>query len=126
MNDRQRNKRVATAINCQRNKRAATAINSTSSSIVHINNYLAEDCADMDVNPVEYWVNKDCDRHFKSLALKHLTPTATNVPSEEIFSSASDAVTPKRALMKPKNVSLIVFLRKNFWVYETLTHSEKL
>lgn len=102
----------------KRNRRSAPVVNSASSSIVHVNTYLAEDCPNMKKDPIEYWMNKDCDRHLKSLALKFLTPPATSVPSEEIFSSASNLVTPKRASMKPKNVQKVIFLRKNFWLYE--------
>lgn len=102
-----------------KNKRAVPAINPTSSSIIHINTYMAEECVNMKVNPIQYWwLKKDCDRHLKSLAFKYLTPLATSVPSEEIFSSCSNLVTAKRASIKPKYVSMTIFLHKNYWIYE--------
>ena len=60
------------------------------------------------------WWHQNCER-YPSLAIiakKYLCIPATSVPSERVFSTASDIVTAQRSQLKSKHVDRINFLRK--------------
>ncbi|XP_063955358.1 E3 SUMO-protein ligase ZBED1-like [Lytechinus pictus] len=79
-----------------------------------IDRYLAEDTEDGDQDPLLWW--KLNERLFPSLskfAKKYLCICATSCPSERVFSTAGNIVTPKRSLLKPSKVNMLVFLAEN-------------
>ena len=50
---------------------------------------------------------------FAKFAKHLLAIPATSVPSERIFLTAGDVITASRASLKPKNVDMLIFLKKN-------------
>ena len=52
-------------------------------------------------------------RYLTKVVKCTLTISATSVPSERLFSSAGDLILEKRSCLKPKNVSMLLFLHEN-------------
>ncbi|ELT95740.1 hypothetical protein CAPTEDRAFT_140410 [Capitella teleta] len=56
------------------------------------------------------------ERNFPRIALlakKYLAIPATSAPSERVFSTAGNIVTPKRSRLNPEKVNMLVFLAHN-------------
>ena len=66
------------------------------------------------LQPLEWWANAEHKYPLIAKFAKHmLAIPATSVPSERIFSTAGDVITASRASLKPKNVDMLIFLKKN-------------
>ena len=68
-----------------------------------------------DNDPLMWWKSYGQSNYpmMSRLARKYLCACATSVPSERVFSTAGNVVTPLRSLLKPEKVNMLVFLAKN-------------
>lgn len=81
---------------------------------VEIERYLADPFIKGSDTVLKWWGSRaQVYPHIASLAKKYLPIPASSVPSERIFSLAGNIVSPKRSLLKPENVDLLIFLKKN-------------
>ena len=70
--------------------------------------------ADEENCPLDWW--KSNAKHFPRLGMvakKYLCIPATSAPSERVFSTAGNIVTPKRSRLNPSKVDKLVFLAHN-------------
>ena len=73
--------------------------------------YIEEKCADINVNPLVYWIEKKSELEgLCKIAFEHLIIPGTSVPSERVFSKAGELISSKRSRLKQKNVSMLMFL----------------
>ena len=73
--------------------------------------YLGEPNADHRSSPLQYWKsNKLQYPLLAQLARKYLAPPCTTVPSEKLFSTASNIVTDKRTRLDIDKVEMLLFL----------------
>ena len=73
--------------------------------------YLQEDALDGDSDPLAWWkANENRFPLMAKIASKYLCICATSSPSERVFSTAGNVVTPLRSLLKPEKVNMLVFL----------------
>ena len=56
---------------------------------------------------------KPIEKAAAKLAEYYLTPPATSVDVERLFSTAGDVLTDERNRLKPENASKILFLKEN-------------
>uniref|UniRef100_T1K5U2 BED-type domain-containing protein n=1 Tax=Tetranychus urticae TaxID=32264 RepID=T1K5U2_TETUR len=76
-----------------------------------LKHYLSLPTINLSEDPLEYWrKNKESLHCLHNLAIKYLTPTATSVPCERLFSKSGNVITEKRNRLKPSNVEMICFL----------------
>lgn len=76
--------------------------------------YKSEATIPLDQRPLEWWsVHSFVFPNLCKLALKYLCIPATSVPSEQLFSTAGNIVSNKRASLLPENVDKLVFLHSN-------------
>lgn len=76
--------------------------------------YLKEKVADINVNPMEWWKDRQKVYPLLSVVVKsYLCIPGTSVPSERIFSTAGDIVSAQRACLKAQNVDMMIFFKKN-------------
>lgn len=64
--------------------------------------------------PLQWW--KENSKFYpllSPLAKAYLTTPATSVPSERVFSTAGDVVTSQRSQLRPENVDMLIFLKRN-------------
>lgn len=83
-------------------------------SAIEIADYRALRQIQLKDNPLDWW--KMHEFQFPMLARMAkvmLCVTATSVPSERVFSTAGDIITHERSTLKPKNVDMLIFLKKN-------------
>ena len=63
---------------------------------------------------LKWWAERDSLFPCLSwVAKKYFAIPVSSVPSERIFSSAGNIVSKKRACLKPENVDMLIFLKKN-------------
>lgn len=76
--------------------------------------YLQEETIDTSDEPLAWWRNNE-SRYplLATIAKKYLCICPTSTPSERIFSTAGNIVTPIRSSLKPEKVNMLVFLAKN-------------
>ena len=68
---------------------------------------------DSDTSVLEWWkINSTNYPNFSRLAKKYLCIPATSCPSERLFSTSGNIVTPSRTMLKPEKVNMLVFLTK--------------
>ena len=80
-----------------------------------VNLYLETDFPDT-TNSKDYWkMNKGCLSKLYSLLTKF--PFAS-VSVERTFSTAGNVLTSKRNLLSPINVKMLMFVNRNFDIYE--------
>nr|XP_055030442.1 E3 SUMO-protein ligase ZBED1-like [Misgurnus anguillicaudatus] len=92
-------------------KRAATAVlTADQKSEAEMSLYLQEMVIDGEEDPLTWW--KANQGRFPLMA-KYLCICATSAPSERVFSTAGNVVTPLRSLLKPEKVNMLVFLARN-------------
>ncbi|KAJ8348869.1 hypothetical protein SKAU_G00274580 [Synaphobranchus kaupii] len=76
--------------------------------------YLQEEVIAGDSDPLAWWsANESRFPLLANIAKKYLCICATSTPSERVFSTAGNVLTPKRSLLKPDKVNMLVFLAKN-------------
>ena len=82
-----------------------------------IQHYLVENLEE--VSPLQYWKLQDNDNlgdpvrmAFSDTAKKYLTPTASTVSVERLFSTAGDIITTERNRLLPENAKMILFIRE--------------
>lgn len=76
--------------------------------------YKAEPSIPVHRCPLKWWIARKCIYPNLSLiARKYMCIVATSVPSEQLFSTAGNIVSVKRAALLPENVDKLVFLHGN-------------
>lgn len=76
--------------------------------------YLQEETIDTSDDPLAWWRNNEARYPLlATVAKKYLCICATSTPSERVFSTAGNIVTPIRSSLKPDKVNMLVFLAKN-------------
>ena len=76
--------------------------------------YKAEPSIPVDQNPLKWWeAHHYLYPNLSTIARKYLCIVATSVPSEQLFSTAGNVVSSKRAALLPENVDKLVFLHDN-------------
>ena len=76
--------------------------------------YRSEAAIPVDQDPLKWWaVHKNLYPNMSRIARKYLCIVATSVPSEQLFSTAGNIVSEKRACLLPENVNKLVFLHAN-------------
>ena len=76
--------------------------------------YCSEPVIPGDEDPLIWWkTNETRFSMMSKLARKYLCACATSAPSERLFSTAGNIVSPARSLLKPDKVNQLVFLAKN-------------
>ena len=95
---------------------AAATCTSTHEDMIHaeVLRYKSETTIPLDQYPLEWWCAHSCVfPNISKLARKYLCIVATSVPSEQVFSTAGNIVSVKRASLLPENVNKLVFLHDN-------------
>jgi zinc finger BED domain-containing protein 1 (E3 SUMO-protein ligase ZBED1) len=78
---------------------------------VEMRQYFAEPLMIRKSDPLLYWENNKCKYpNLHKLAVKYLSIIATSVPSERLFSSAGDIITPERNRLDDRNLDDLLFL----------------
>ena len=91
------------------------------SSENEVNGFLEDYCKSNIIknnNPLDFWKSKSSsmkmiDRLASNLAAHYLTPPATSVDVERLFSTAGDILTPERDRLCPETAEKVLFLREN-------------
>ena len=81
---------------------------------LEMDRYLAEASIQLKDDPLQWWKQRESIfPNVAKFAKKYLAIPASSVPSERIFSLAGNIVSRRRATLKPDNVDMLVFLKKN-------------
>ena len=79
-----------------------------------ITKYLASHPVQNKENPLVWWKGSEKTLPILAkLARKYLTPPATSVPAERVFSAAGNIINEKRSCLSPDMVNVLIFLSKN-------------
>ena len=81
---------------------------------VELTSYLPLPSPELKSNPLDWW--KDHHTQFPILSIlakKYLSVCATSCPSERVFSTGGNIVTPHRSCLKPDKVDKLIFLAQN-------------
>ncbi len=79
-----------------------------------IDSYLKVAKIDAEEDPLKWWYNNESTYPLLAkLSRKYLCIPATSTSSERVFSKAGQIVTPRRALLKPQNAEMLIFLSCN-------------
>lgn len=62
---------------------------------------------------VWWWNRRDTYPHLSELALSYFCAQASSTPSERVFSTEGDTVSPKRSRILPEKADMLIFLQKN-------------
>lgn len=82
-----------------------------------VHNFKQCPCLPLDHNPLEWWKSNSFRfPHMAQLAKCLLAILGTSVPSERVFSTAGDVVTSSRSCLRPENVNMLIFLKKNLQI----------
>ena len=95
---------------------ASATCTSTHEDVIHaeVLRYKSETTIPLDQYPLEWWCAHFCVfPNISKLARKYLCNVATSVPLEQVFSTAGNIVSVKRASLLPENVNKLVFLHDN-------------
>ena len=82
-----------------------------------VHNYFMQECRDSE-NPLEYWesaskTNSPIHKKLSELAIHYLTPPASSVDVERLFSVAGDILTNDRNRLDPERAEKILFCHQN-------------
>lgn len=81
---------------------------------MEVESYKREERIASGQNPLVFWKgNKEKYPLLAPFARKLLSTQGSSVPSERVFSTAGDIVTPTRACLDPELVDKLLFLKKN-------------
>ena len=76
--------------------------------------YKTEPSISVDQPPLHWWsTHQHLYPNVGKLARKYLCVVATSVPSEQLFSTAGNVISVKRAALLPENVEKLIFLHDN-------------
>ena len=79
-----------------------------------LNLYLKDNILNRHECPLQWWNrNQLIYPNLQNIARKYLSLPATTVPSERLFSNASDVCTSHRTSLLPENAELLIFLKSN-------------
>lgn len=92
-------------------KAKATILPKRARASEELTRYLQDETIDTSDDPFAWWRNSE-SRYplLDTVAKKYLCICATSTPSERIFSTAGNIVTPIRSLFKKEKVNMLVFL----------------
>ena len=77
-----------------------------------INQYKKEICPDMDSDPLTWWrLHQQLYPKLAVLAQKYLSPPATTVPCERLFSLAGFIADKRRAALLPESLNMLLCLK---------------
>lgn len=60
-----------------------------------------------------WWNRRDTYPLLSDLALSYLCVQASSTPSERVFSTAGDTISPERSRILPEKADMLIFLQKN-------------
>jgi len=86
--------------------------------------YRSEMCISLTSCPLKWW--KENSKFYPLLsprAKAYLTTPATSVPRERVFLTAGDVVTSPRSQLRPENVDMLIFLKRNLKVSSCTSQS---
>ncbi len=96
------------------NKAAAVVLSPEEKANNETEKYRAEELLDPDDDPLKWWkLNGRKYPLLSEVAKKYLAIPATSSPSERLFSSAGNIVTPLRNSLDPMKVHMLTFLATN-------------
>jgi hypothetical protein len=76
--------------------------------------YISRSREPMKSNPVEFWKNNENAFPLLSIAARrYLSPPATSVASEGMFSTARDVFSYRRMRIRSRKAEMIIFLHRN-------------
>ena len=79
-----------------------------------LDNYITASKLDFEEDPMNWWKSHNLEYPLLArLAKKYLCACATSLPSERLFSTSGNIVTPNRCSMKPDKVDMLTFLTRN-------------
>ncbi|XP_073835857.1 E3 SUMO-protein ligase ZBED1-like [Musca autumnalis] len=86
-------------------------------AIVTIRQYIENENTPTESDPLQYWsVNGNEMSALQNCAIRYLCIPATSTESERMFSKAGSIISDRRTCLKSKNVDMLLFLNKNYWV----------
>ncbi|XP_030756558.1 zinc finger BED domain-containing protein 1-like [Sitophilus oryzae] len=100
------------------NERATQKLRSKKvDAIIIKRQYLERQNTNQDSDPLLFWKVNGVEFHpLHHCALKYLCVPATSVESERVFSTTGQIATERRSRLKPKNVDILTFIKKNVWL----------
>ena len=79
-----------------------------------LDSYITTSKLDFEEDPMNWWKSHNLEYPLLArLAKKYLCACATSSPSERLFSTSGNIVTPNRCSMKPDKVDMLTFLTRN-------------
>jgi hypothetical protein len=76
--------------------------------------YSAQPRQPLKTDPLAYWSKHEDELNLLSkYARRFLSPPATSVASEELFSTARDVFSYRRMRIKARKAEMIIFLKRN-------------
>ena len=83
-----------------------------------IETYLSEPLIDFSVNCYSWWAD-NAMRYpcISSLVRQHLSAPPTSVPSERLFSGASNLYDDRRNRLAPERAEVLLLIKNNFYHY---------
>lgn len=65
-------------------------------------------------DPIMWWWNRrDVYPHLSELALSYLYTQASSTPSERVFSTSGDTISPERSRILPEKADMLIVFQKN-------------
>ncbi|XP_076879714.1 cytochrome b5 type B isoform X1 [Brachyhypopomus gauderio] len=93
---------------------ASVSIPKRARADMELTRYIQEEPIDANADPLAWWrVNEARFPLLSKLARKYMCICATSTPSERVFSTAGNIVSPFRSSLKPHKVNMLVFLARN-------------
>ncbi|KAM4560530.1 zinc finger BED domain-containing protein 4-like [Odontesthes bonariensis] len=87
---------------------------STTSAETQVHNYLSEQTIPKNSEPLHYWRDRAAQYpSVAAVAARYLSAPCSSVDSERLFSAVANVLDEKRNRLKPENVEMLVFIKKN-------------